>query len=226
MTTTKTPVRPIPDVSAPVKVPAPQPGPPAGYWQDANGYLVPESKGKPIDQLRHQLVQDLCREAQDFSVELAAYKAHAMAEVSAFVEVSLEQYGIKRGGSNGNVTLVSFDGKYKIVRQMQDRIVFGEQLMAAKALIDQCVHIWAQGATDNIMALVGHAFQTDKEGKINTTRVLGLRRLDIKDPLWQAAMQAIADSMQTASTKPYIRFYRRDDATGEYLPITLDVAGA
>ena len=86
MTTTKTPVRPIPDVSAPVKAPAPQPGPPAGYWQDANGYLVPESKVKPIDQLRHQLVQELCREAQYFSVELAAYKAHAMAEVSAFVD--------------------------------------------------------------------------------------------------------------------------------------------
>jgi hypothetical protein len=103
--------------------------------------------------------------------------------------------------------------------------VFGEQLMAAKALIDECVHEWSQGANDNIMALVNHAFQTDKEGKINTGRVLALRRLDIKDDKWQSAMQAIADSMQTASTKPYIRFYKRNDATGEYLPINLDVAG-
>ncbi|MDD5031179.1 MAG: DUF3164 family protein, partial [Rhodoferax sp.] len=130
------------------------------------------------------------------------------------------------GGTKGNVTLVSYDGRYKLVRQMQDKIVFGEQLMAAKALIDECVHLWAQGANDNIKALVNHAFQTDKEGKINTGRVLSLRRLDIKDDKWQAAMQAIADSMQTASTKPYIRFYKRDDATQEYMPINLDVAGA
>ena len=196
-----------------------------GYWLDANGNLVPESKVKEIDQVRNQLVYEMCRAAELESAALRVFKADAMAEVSAFVSLSLEQYGVRTGGEKGNVTLVSYDGKYKLVRQMQDKIVFGEQLMAAKALIDECVHEWSQGANDNIMALVNHAFQTDKEGKINTGRVLALRRLDIKDEKWQSAMQAIADSMQTASTKPYIRFYKRSDATGEYLPINLDVAG-
>lgn len=37
-------------------------------------------------------------------------------------------------------------------------------------------------------------------------------------------MQAIADSMQTASTKPYIRFYIRNEATMDYTAISLDVA--
>ena len=147
-----------------------------------------------------------------------------MAEVAAFVSTSMEQYGVRSGGEKGNVTLVSFDGRYKMVRQMQDKLTFGEQLMAAKALIDECVHAWAEGANDNIKALVNHAFQTDKEGKINTSRVLGLRRLDIRDAKWQQAMQAIADSIQTASTKPYVRFYKRNDATGEYNAINLDVA--
>lgn len=148
----------------------------------------------------------------------------AMSEVAAFVALSLEQYDVKTGGEKGNVTLLSYDGRYKLVRQMQDKITFGEQLMAAKALIDECVHEWAANANDNIKALVNHAFQTDKEGKINTGRVLSLRRLDIKDAKWQAAMQAIADSMQTTSTKPYIRFYKRNEATQEYVAISLDVA--
>ena len=147
-----------------------------------------------------------------------------LAEVAAFVSISLEQYGVKTGGDKGNVTLVSYDGRYKLVRQMQDKITFGEQLMAAKSLIDECVHEWAVNANDNIKALVNHAFQTDKEGKINTGRVLSLRRLDIKDEKWQAAMQAIADSMQTASTKPYVRFYKRNETTQEYVAINLDVA--
>lgn len=196
-----------------------------GYWTDANGNLVPESKVKQIDQIRNQLVYDLCRMAETESLALSAFKLTAMTEVSAFVALSLEQYDVKTGGEKGNVTLLSYDGRYKLVRQMQDKITFGEQLMAAKALIDACVHEWAKGANDNIKALVNHAFQTDKEGKINTGRVLSLRRLDIKDAKWQAAMQAIADSMQTASTKPYIRFYKRNETTQEYLPISLDVAG-
>ena len=196
-----------------------------GYWADANGNLVPESKVKQIDQVRNQMVYDLCRMAETESAALHAFKISAMTEVAAFVAMSLDQYGVRTGGEKGNVTLISYDGVYKLVRQMQDKIVFGEQLMAAKALIDECVHEWAANASDNIKALVNHAFQTDKEGKINTGRVLSLRRLDIKDDKWQAAMQAIADSMQTASTKPYIRFYKRNDKTLEYMPINLDVAG-
>ena len=197
---------------------------PAGYWQDANGNLIPETKVKDIDKLRHQVVTDLCTMAEKSRDGLAEFKALAMQEVAALVSTSMEQYGVKAGGEKGNVTLVSFDGRYKLVRQMQDKLTFGEQLMAAKALIDECVHEWAQGANDNIKALVNHAFQTDKEGKINTGRVLGLRRLEIRDAKWQSAMQAIADSIQTASTKPYVRFYKRNDTTGDYQPISLDVA--
>lgn len=197
---------------------------PVGYWEDAHGNLVPESKVKDIDKLRHDVVTQLCRQAETMSKDLGKFKLDAMQEVAALVSTSMEQYGVRAGGNKGNVTLVSYDGRFKLVRQMQDRLVFGEQLMAAKELIDQCVHKWSDGANDNIRALVNHAFQTDKTGKINTGRVLGLRRLDIKDATWQLAMEAISDSIQTASTKPYVRFYRRDEVTRQYLPINLDVA--
>ena len=197
---------------------------PAGYWQDASGSLIPESKIKDIDKLRHQVVTDLCVMAEKSRDGLADFKARAMQEVAALVSTSMEQYGVKAGGEKGNVTLISFDGRYKLVRSMQDKLTFGEQLMAAKALIDECVHEWAHNADDNIKVLVNHAFQTDKEDKINTGRVLGLRRLEIRDAKWQSAMQAIADSIQIASTKPYVRFYKRNDTTGEYESISLDVA--
>lgn len=197
---------------------------PAGYWQNAKGSLVPESKVKEIDKLRDQAVRQLCELAMQQNAILRKFKLDSMQDVGAFVEASMEQYGVKQGGLKGNVTLCSFDGAYKVVRQMQDQIVFTEQLQAAKALIDQCINRWAEGANDNIRALIDAAFQVDKEGQINTSRVLGLRRLDINDEDWLRAMDAIADSTTVASTKPYIRFYKRDDATGEYQAIVLDLA--
>lgn len=197
---------------------------PPGYWKNAAGNLIPESKVKDIDKLRHQVVTDLCLMAKQRRDGLAEFKLKAMQEVAALVSTSMEQYGVKSGGEKGNVTLTSFDGKYKLVRQMQDRIVFGEQLMAAKALIDECVQEWSQGANDNMRVLVNHAFQTDKEGKINTGRVLGLRQLNITDEKWLKAMQAIGDSIRVTSSKPYVRFYQRDDKTGDYAHISLDAA--
>lgn len=198
--------------------------PPPGYWQDANGNLVPEANVKQIDQVRNNLVYNLCQMAEAESLALAKFKASVMKEVASFCDLSMLEYNVQAGGDKGNVSLASYDGKYKVIRQVQSKIVFGEQLMAAKALIDACVREWAPGANVNIMALVNHAFQTDQAGKINTERVLSLRRLDIKDEKWQNAMKAIQDSMRSDGSKPYVRFYKRDEATLEYKPITLDLA--
>lgn len=197
---------------------------PPGYWEDANGALIPVSKIKPIDKARHAVVEQLCEQAKKESARLMGFKTTAMNDVASFVETSLAQYDVKHGGKKGNITLVSFDGRYKIVRQMQETITFDERLQAAKALIDECIQTWSKGSNANIKVLVNDAFQVDSAGKISTGRVLGLRRLDIADGQWLMAMQAISDSMRVASTKPYIRFYERDDVIGDYVPINLDVA--
>jgi len=197
---------------------------PAGYWRNAQGGLTPEALVKPIDRTRDQLVRDMITAAQAQSAALARFKAGAFGDVEAFVRLSAEQYGAKLGGNKGNVTLVSFDGRYKVVRQMQESIVFDERLQAAKTLIDECIQTWGKGSDAKIMALVDDAFAVGKEGKINTGRVLGLKRLDITDPKWQSAMQAISDSVQVASSTPYIRFYERVGDTAEYRPISLDMA--
>jgi len=55
--------------------------------------------------------------------------------------------------------------------------------------------------------------------------VLALRRLKIDDENWGKAMTLIADAMKVVSSKSYLRFYERDDVSGEYLPIQLDIAG-
>lgn len=197
---------------------------PAGYWQDANGALIPTAKIKEIDKDRHTTVVQLAEAAKSVSASLLGFKLQAMQTIQEFVTRSLEQYEVKTGGDKGNVTLVSFDGRYKITRQVQDSITFDERLQAAKALIDECIHVWAKGSNSNIKVLVNDAFQVDKAGAVNTSRVLGLRRLAIDDPTWTRAMAAISDSMRVSSSKAYVRFYERDEA-GEYQAINLDVAG-
>lgn len=196
---------------------------PDGYWRNAEGSLIPISKVKPIDKERTRVVADLCEQAKKESARLLGFKLSATEHINAFIERSLNEYEVKTGGAKGNVTLFTFDGRFKIVRQMQETVSFDERLQAAKALIDECVKTWSKGSNDNIKALVNNAFQVDKQGKISTGRVLGLRRIDIRDEAWLRAMQAISDSMRVSNTKPYIRFYERDEA-GQYQPINLDVA--
>lgn len=196
---------------------------PAGYRADASGRLVPETMIKPIDLTRDELVQELVRQAIAMHDSLAEFKGRVFADLNAFVDLSAEQYGVKFGGKKGNITLYTFDGRYKVQVAIAEHMVFDERLQAAKHLVDECIIDWSEGSRDEIKVLVQSAFDTDKEGKINTGRVLGLRRLEIKDEKWLRAMQAIGESLQVVGSKEYVRFYERV-GEDQYKPISLDVA--
>jgi len=184
---------------------------------------VPESQIRPIDLARDELVQALVRDAMPLRDALRDYRGRAFADIAAFIELSAEQYGAKVGGAKGNVTLLSFDGEYKVQRAIAETIIFDERLQAAKSLIDECLIEWTEGARTEIATLVQDAFRVDGSGTIRTGSVLGLRRLAIDDPRWQEAMRAIGEAVQVVGSKTYLRIYQRN-ALGAYLPISLDIA--
>lgn len=197
---------------------------PKGYMRRSDGTLVPTDKVKPIDKERDLVVLGLIAAAQDVSDTLLAFRLNAMQRLEEFADRSAAEYGARLGGVKGNITLTSFDGRYKVIRAIAENVVFDERLQAAKALIDGCINRWVKGSNANIKAIVNRAFMVNKQGLISTGRVLDLRNLDIDDPEWLEAMRAISDSMQVVSTKAYLRFYERNEAGG-YDQISLDVVG-
>lgn len=197
---------------------------PDGYMKDGMGRLVPVGLVDEIDRMRDGLVREIVAGALAAQKVLAEFKGKAMADTQAFVQLSGEQYGAKIGGKKGNVTLHSYDGKYRVERAMTDYIVFNERLQVAKELIDQCIHEWTDGSRSEVKALVEHAFKTDSEGQVSTSRVLGLRQLKIDHPIWQQAMDAITDSMKVVETKAYLRVYERNEETDAYTPVVLSMS--
>lgn len=196
------------------------------YWRDAKGNLTPAELVKEIDKARDALVHEWVERGRDLSKAISHFKEGIFGDVQAFIELSAEKYGAKVGGNKGNVTLFSYDGKYKIQRAINESLQFDERIQAAKVLIDECLNEWSEGSRPELKALIERAFNVDKEGNLNTSRILGLRRVEIQDERWQNAMQAISESVQVVSSKAYVRLYERVGETDQYVPIALDVAGA
>jgi hypothetical protein len=191
--------------------------------KDGKGRLVPIALVKPIDRQRDMLVKLIVEGAQKQSASLAVFKKEAMEAIDAFVEKSAAQHGVHLGGKRGNVSLLSFDGEYKVQLSIADRVTFDEKLLVAKKLIDQCIHSWSKGSKPELEVLINHAFEVDKAGKVNTDRILGLRRLNIKDERWKKAMDVIGESVQITESKEYIRIYKRS-GKDSYSQVNLDVA--
>lgn len=197
---------------------------PDGFLEDAQGRYVPKDKVKPEDLQKDELVRKLISDAKQLQEQLVNFKASALGDTSAHVELVAEQYGASLGGKKGNLTLVSYDGRFKVQVAVSDRLTFDEKITAAKALIDECLNDWTKDGRDEVKIIVKDAFAVDKEGQLNTARILGLRKLNIKDDRWQRAMTAISDSLSVLNTSTYIRFYERPDSEGKWKAIALDLA--
>lgn len=198
---------------------------PNGYRVNNCGHMVPVESIKAIDLLRDDTVTRIIKDALDVQKQMRLFKRKALDDITTFVAVSAEQYGLKWGGKKGNLNLVSYDGKYKVLLAISDSLTFDERLQIAKQLVDECIHEWTADSNANIKALVEHAFQTDKQGNINTARIFSLMRLKIDNAKWQEAMNALKDSIQITSTSQYLRLYERVGDNGKYQQISLDMAG-
>lgn len=193
------------------------------FRTNAQGHLVPLSQIKEIDLLRDEVVMGIVESAKETQAAMAAFKTKAMAQVADFVDLSAEQFDVKYGGAKGNVQLLSFDGKYKVIRSVGEHRIFDERIQAAKAKIDECITRWSEGSSDQIKALVELAFRVNKQGHIDVNQVLSLRQLNIDDPDWLEAMDAIAESIRVVGKTPYLRVYERQ-GDGKYKQIALDIA--
>lgn len=194
------------------------------YLEDAQGRLIPMSAVKPIDKKRHDAVLSIMKDTFAERDRLIEFKQNIWMRVQEFLAESAKDSGARKfGGAKGNVTLTSFDGKYKVIVAVNDTIQFNEKLQVAKQLIDKCIADWSEGANKNLRAIVDDAFNVGKSGLVSTSRVLGLRRLHITDATWKKAMEAISESMQVASSKTYMRFYERLQ-DGSFKQIPLDIA--
>uniref|UniRef100_UPI003F4C935A DUF3164 family protein n=1 Tax=Brachyspira catarrhinii TaxID=2528966 RepID=UPI003F4C935A len=191
------------------------------FMKNAQGAFIPIENVKPVDKLRDDLVKNLMSKTKEVQKIIEDHRNICWEDIKAFLEISASEHNVKYGGEKGNITLLSYDGKYKVVIANQDYISFNEKLQIAKDLIDECIRKWAKGADKNLLALVNDAFKVDKQGKISTEKILGLRRLEINDFTWNEAMKAITESITVEDSKRYIRFYERRDKDGKYEHISL-----
>lgn len=194
------------------------------FMEDAYGRQVPVSMIKKFDLKRNDLVCSIMSRAFAERERLAEFKQQVWEEIQAFVDESAKDSGAKKlGGKKGNITLTSFDGRYKLIVAVNDGILFNEKLQIAKQLIDECIGKWSKNARPELKVLVDDAFNVGKNGLVSTGKVLGLRRLNITDATWRRAMDAITESIQVVSSKTYMRFYERQEDES-YKQIPLDVA--
>ncbi|PMY62108.1 MULTISPECIES: DUF3164 family protein [Pseudomonas] len=197
---------------------------PAGFVRNAIGHLVPVDQVREQDKLRDQVAGELAEAAKQLNLALKNFKKKSLGDIADLISIAGERYGVQMGGKKGNVTIATYDGKYKVVRSHADRLTFTEEMEVAKVMVYDCIKTWSKGADNHLLAIVDRTFSPNRNGQIKTSDVLDLLRLEIDDDTWKAAMKAVKDSILVSGSAVYIRVYERVNGTDEYRAIPLDLA--
>ncbi|WP_127088353.1 DUF3164 family protein [Aquabacter cavernae] len=192
------------------------------YMRDAKGALMPLSRVDARDKLIDELVRKMMGHARDLSAQIARFRGHCFDDVGSLQALLAQEYGAPLGGPKGNLSLTSYDGSLKVRVEVADRLEFGPELQAAKALVDACLAEWAANSGDEIRAIVNMAFDVEKTGTVNRSALFMLLRVSIEDERWQEAMRAIRESIRIIGSKTYFRFYEADaEGAMQAIPIAL-----
>ena len=176
---------------------------------DALGRAIPVSVIKTEMLKQDSVVNNTLDRVLRLQKRIKSDKLKLYDEIQDYLEYVAKQSGLTW---KGNAGFTSFDGKYKIEIRFKERIEFGLELQLAKQKIDECLKDWTSESNANLRAIISEAFQVDKKGEIAKTRILSLRKYNIKDPVWKEAMELIDKAIRVVSTKQYITFYEKDES--------------
>ncbi len=194
-----------------------------GNWINFVGDAVPVRYVPKIEKLRDQAVEKLIKKAKKINEQLAKFRVEAFAEIEKYLQQTQKLYDVNERTAVGNKQLSNFSNNRKVEIQVAKFITLDDRLSLAKSLIDKCLTKWSEGANEKLKIVVMDAFRVDKRRQLDKEKILGLRKLDIKDADWKKAMGIIADSITVVSKKEYIRFSQKNEK-GEYKTIPLDIA--
>jgi hypothetical protein len=196
------------------------------YIKKSNGDTVLKVNIPAVDLLRHELVERLVERGREIAELVEQFKREAYLEIEAFVDVCATEYGIKRGGKKGNITLPNFDASLKVLLSRDEQAQFDERLALGQQLIRECIDELLDGANPELKMIIDNAFQVNKQGQVSVARIMGLRHLKISHPKWNQAMEVLKDSIFAAGRRTYIRLYERKRETDKYTQISLDGSSA
>jgi len=191
-------------------------------WHDHRGNKVPREYVPEFDRNNEVSVAQIYNDAARLSTQLEKFKEKAFKIADRQYRIMLKNANIAPSERKGNYTLTSFDKSVKVEVNVSDRIDFDDNIMLAQEKLNEFISAKTEGIDTELNTLINHAFTTRK-GRLDKARIFGLMQLNIKNALWDEAMELIRKSITTNSSVRYMDISVKDDE-GKYTPVRLNFA--
>ncbi|EKH9212839.1 DUF3164 family protein [Vibrio parahaemolyticus] len=200
---------------------ATRPEAPEGFVYNAEGNLIAKCNIAASDLRKDAFVTGLVQQVKAQRKQLAQFKANIVKAFEGFRVEMLDKYGTKlhARGTGDNVTIFSFDGKYKMTYKTQKLKSLGPEHDAARELARQYFDSKKETLEHDMLIAVQDFFVKDA----SIANTISFISKDFKDETLVKAQNAARDSLLIIGSKSYFNFYERDEQ-GEYQQVHLNFA--
>lgn len=194
-------------------------------WYDEAGTAIPYSRTTRVERLLERSSGSILKDAEKINKELRLFKQKVRELCDEAYEAFMEEKGIEQWKDRkGNFTWYNFNRSIKIEVSVNERTEFDDlTIQAAKAKLDEFLSEAIQSKNEFAKQMVIDAFETQRNKKLDTRKVLNLTRYEdkVNDPLFSEAVSLIKKAIRTPDSRTYFRVWKMDGA-GEYQNVELN----
>ena len=194
-------------------------------WKDEAGVEIPYNRINKVERLMERHSAKILREALAVNAKLIVFRdtieTLSMEAYEAFMKAKASKRETK-----GNFTWYNFNRSIKIEVSISEAIQFDDlTIEAAKQKFDAFLDENVTSKNDFVKPMILDAFQTQRNAKLDTKRVLGLMRHEAKinNKMFSEAVKLIQEAIRRPKSKTYYRVWVKNEA-GKYENIELNLS--
>lgn len=182
-----------------------------GTWHDESGTAIPYNRITKSERLMERYAAKILKEAEYVNKRLTDFKESVREMCQEAYEAFMDEKNIHRE-TKGNFTWFNFNRTIKIEVSINERIEFDDlTIEAAKAKFDEFLEENITSKNEFAKQMVIDAFETQRNNKLDTKRVMQLTRYEkkINDALFSEAVALINEAIRRPESKTYFRVWKK-----------------
>lgn len=190
--------------------------------REAKERKAKERARESYEKEREAIIHTLCQDAERLESRMAEFKRVAMDAMSGLHDLMLD-YGDAKRHSQGNFSIKSEDGTFKIQFSRNRIFEFDERAEAAEQHIREYLSDKVKKRDKIDFEMISTLLERDGNQKFDPRAIQKLYRFEkqIKDERFQRGCELFKEAYKEVRTATYIRFYQRQEG-GKYEAINLN----
>lgn len=167
----------------------------------------------------------IVRKAIGLSKHITNFYNNTTTELEALRD-KLNEYGEIKSTSKGGFMRKTKDGNHKVVYRFTQGGDWDERGEKAEGLLKDFLNDFVRKRDLKMFKVVSALLERNKEGKLEYSRVQSLYQLESEfdDPRWKEAIRLFKEGFQPTKSKMRIEIHKRDEKSGKWEPIPLNLS--